>query len=143
LWNPGDKLGMSLIACTEDGIGAQIKRLLGNSEALGVEKLEVGDRLISVNGIDVVNVPFATLCKFLKKTNVTCTLSFQSSTYHGECLNDFEEDSELHYPTSSSSSEADLAELPAYVKMTLMLEETMEKVQLVEDMVRFRSVMTL
>ncbi|OQS04038.1 hypothetical protein THRCLA_03683 [Thraustotheca clavata] len=137
LWNPGDRLGMALESFGEDDKGARIKRFTGNSEAIGVDALQVGDVLVSINGISVSSVPFTTVCKFLKKTNVTCKLTFQTPEVE-------EDDSQLHYvSTSSTGSEEDNTMPPVYMKMASMLEETMVKVQSVEDILRLSSVMAV
>ncbi|KDO31520.1 hypothetical protein SPRG_03446 [Saprolegnia parasitica CBS 223.65] len=122
----------------ESDIGARIKRFTGGSEALGVDALRTGDVLVAVNGISVATVPFGTICKFLKKTNVTCKLTFlrpETPTADDE--------HDLHY-VSTSSTGSDLETLPpAYSKMASMLEETMVKVQSVEDLLRLSSVMAV
>ncbi|KAH9103225.1 hypothetical protein AeMF1_020363 [Aphanomyces euteiches] len=120
LWNPGDRLGVSLEPAVEaphQAIGARVKRFTGESEALGIDVIQVGDHLLSVNGIDVTSVPFTTVCKFLKKTNVTCKLTFQT-------------------PPSSSSS------TPSPPDVHTILQTALDKVQSVQDIVRLNSAMT-
>ncbi|OQR90290.1 hypothetical protein ACHHYP_05650 [Achlya hypogyna] len=133
LWNPGDRLGMAL-DCVEDGIGARIKRFTGGSQALGVDQLCVGDVLVAVNDVGVATVPFATVCNFLKKTNVTCKLAFEAPY-----------DPDLPYTSSSSSSVAadPVGDDAVYTNVASVLEATLAKVQSIEDMVRLSSVMAV
>ncbi|ETV96608.1 hypothetical protein H310_10308 [Aphanomyces invadans] len=122
LWNPGDRLGVSLEPAVEEPpslvLGARVKRLTGKSEALGISSISIGDQLLSVNGIDVTQVPFATICKFLKKTNVTCKLTFASSSLQTQVTS------------------------PTAVDVRSILATTLHKVQNVEDIVRLSSAMT-
>ncbi|EQC37041.1 hypothetical protein SDRG_05270 [Saprolegnia diclina VS20] len=138
LWNPGDRLGMALVG-DENDIGARIKRFTGGSEALGIDALRTGDVLMAVNDISVATVPFGTICKFLKKTNVTCKLTF----LRPESPSTDDDEHELHYVSTSSTGSDSETLPPAYSKMASMLEETMVKVQSVEDLLRLSSVMAV
>ncbi|ETV77406.1 hypothetical protein H257_08827 [Aphanomyces astaci] len=123
LWNPGDRLGVSFESAVEDPanviVGARVKRLTGDSEALGISTVSVGDRLLSVNGVDVTQVPFGIICKFLKRTNVTCKLTFASMS---------------SAPLSETSTTVD--------DVHSILATTLHKVQSVEDIVRLSSALT-
>ncbi|KAF0683887.1 Aste57867_24114 [Aphanomyces stellatus] len=131
LWNPGDRLGVSLEPIDDTPhhvVGARVKRFTGPSDALGIDAVRVGDQLMAVNGIDVSTSAFSTVCRFLKKANVTCTLTFAS--HDGAASSVAAPPPRL---VSSASFQPD--------SVHDLLESTLQKVQSVHEMVRLSAIL--
>jgi hypothetical protein len=130
LWNPGDKLGIDLEPIS-DSTGARIRRFGSKSSALGVEALDLGDILVSINGTSVTGASFASITRFMKNSKVTCTLCFSKP-------------SSFSFATGSPMNENQASDNDAelFAKVATLLDTTMKKVSAVEETVRLSSAMS-
>lgn len=129
LWNPGDKLGVVLEPLSNE-TGARIKRFGSKSNALGVETLSVGDILVSINGTSVTGTSYASICRFMKNSKMTCTLCFSKAGSF----------SLSHAPSFGDNQGMEDAVL--FSKVQDLLDATMKKVSAVEETVRLSSAMS-
>ncbi|GLE04405.1 hypothetical protein PINS_up013347 [Pythium insidiosum] len=128
LWNPKDKLGVVLEPLNND-TGARIKRFGSKSCALGVENLNVGDILVSINGTSVTASSYSSITRFMKNAKSTFTLCFSKP-------------GNFSFASDSSSTSNQEQEAALYAKVADLLDTTMKKVSAVEETVRLSTAMS-
>ncbi|VDK74891.1 unnamed protein product [Litomosoides sigmodontis] len=83
--NDGDSFGFVIISSLNNN-GSTIGRIVEGSPAALCGQLRVGDRVVAVNGIDIIKLPHNDIVALIKKSGLSVRLTISSSSSSGLLL---------------------------------------------------------